>query len=82
MATEEDDRRKEEARRALERVRGEDAGFFGHGKGAADAVRERYDDGSGDDDWAEIWGKRIGRGAGIIFVAFLVWHLVTTYLVK
>ena len=74
--------RAEEARRTLERVRGEDAGLFGHAQGAADAVRERFDDGTQQDDWAELWGKRIGRGMGLVFVTYLVWHLVTTYIMN
>ncbi len=33
-------------------------------------------------DPAEVWGKRIGRGLGIVFVIYLIWHLLTTYVFK
>lgn len=32
------------------------------------------------DDWAEIWGRRLGRGLGTIAVLALIVYLVTTYL--
>ncbi len=28
---------------------------------------------------AVIWGKRIGRTAGLVALVWLAWHLVTTY---
>ena len=34
------------------------------------------------DDNIELWGKRIGRGLGAAFVLYLIWHLVTTYVLK
>jgi len=33
-------------------------------------------------DPIEIWGKRIGRGLGFLFAAYLIYHLVTTYIIK
>ncbi len=30
-------------------------------------------------DPAEIWGRRIGRGLAALFVVFLLWYLVRTY---
>ncbi|MEM7291087.1 MAG: hypothetical protein AAF412_12080 [Pseudomonadota bacterium] len=35
--------------------------------------------GSDEDTWAEVWGTRIGRGLGLVFVAWLIFHLVQTY---
>ena len=32
-----------------------------------------------DDSWAEIWGTRIGRGLGLIFVVVLIFYLMQTY---
>lgn len=33
-----------------------------------------------DDDWAERWGGRIGRGLGYVAALALIVYLVTTYL--
>ena len=30
-------------------------------------------------DWPEVWGRRIGRGLGYLFALYLLWHLLTTY---
>jgi hypothetical protein len=35
--------------------------------------------GEGDEDWTERWGRRIGRVIGFALAAFLLWHLVSTY---
>lgn len=32
------------------------------------------------EDWAELWGARIGRGLGLVFVLVLVVHLAMTYI--
>ena len=32
-----------------------------------------------EEDFAEIWGKRIGRGLGICFAIFLLAYLLNTY---
>ena len=34
----------------------------------------------GEEDAIEIWGRRIGRGLGLLFALYLVWHLLTTYI--
>lgn len=33
----------------------------------------------GQNEWAELWGTRIGRTLGAIFVVFLIVYLVRTY---
>ncbi len=33
-------------------------------------------------DWAEIWGRRIGRGLGYLFALYLLWHLLATYVIS
>lgn len=32
------------------------------------------------EDWAETWGRRIGRGLGYVAALGLIVYLVTTYL--
>lgn len=34
---------------------------------------------SDENEWAELWGKRIGRTLGAIFVIVLIIHLLRTY---
>ena len=34
------------------------------------------------EDWAELWGTRIGRGLGLVFVIVLVFYLALTYVFK
>ena len=44
----------------------------------AQPVNREFDE----NDPIEIWGKRIGRGIGYVVVAYLIYSLVTTYLLK
>jgi hypothetical protein len=41
---------------------------------------------AGDDDDADdpavIWGKKIGRGVGFALLAYIIYHLVSTYIGK
>jgi len=37
-------------------------------------------DNANENEWAEKWGTRIGRGLGFLFVIILVVHLVRTYI--
>ena len=30
-------------------------------------------------DPMEIWGRRIGRGLGIVFALYLIWHMLVKY---
>ncbi len=41
-----------------------------------------HDAGGGADDPIEIWGRRIGRGLGYAFALYLIWHLLSTYVLK
>ena len=38
--------------------------------------------GGEEEDFAEVWGKRIGRGLGLVFVLFLIVHLLNEYVLK
>ena len=40
------------------------------------APREEFD------DWPEKWGPRVGRALGYAFAAYLLWHLLSTYVLK
>ena len=33
-------------------------------------------------DWPEKWGPRVGRALGYAFALYLIWHLLTTYVLK
>ena len=33
-------------------------------------------------DWPEVWGPRVGRALGYAFALYLLWHLLTTYVMK
>lgn len=48
---------------------------------AAGRVGDHFSGRDGDDR-VEIWGKRIGRGLGLVFALGLVVHLVATYGMK
>jgi tetrahydromethanopterin S-methyltransferase subunit G len=39
-------------------------------------------DGEGDADWTERLGRRLGRMIGVLLALYLLWHLVTTYLLR
>ncbi len=34
------------------------------------------------EDAVELWGRRIGRGLGYAFALYLIWHLLSTYVLK
>ncbi len=42
----------------------------------AHAPREEFD------DWPERWGPRVGRALGYAFAAWLLWHLLSTYVLN
>ena len=44
-------------------------------------VPDTRDDGE-PHDWPEIWGPRVGRALGYAFALYLLWHLLTTYVMK
>jgi hypothetical protein len=60
-------------------------GTSGFARTATDAGRRLTDHFGGadadPDDPIEIWGRRIGRGLGLLFALFLVVHLVRTYVI-
>jgi hypothetical protein len=72
----------QEARRDLERVRGESGSLIG--SSMARAAKQAQAHFSGADaprnDPVELWGRRIGRGLAVLFLAFLIWWLVSTYI--
>lgn len=44
---------------------------------------DQHDGQSGqEEDFAEVWGKRIGRGLGIAFALFLIVYLLGKYVLK
>lgn len=70
-----------ESKRILERVAQESETV---GTSSTKRVAERVKGHLGANDvdqneWAELWGTRIGRTLGAIFVVFLIVYLVRTY---
>jgi len=82
VAREGDEARQREAEDALKRV-SRDSEAIGTSSFAR-AAGQAKDHFSGADapqqDRVEIWGKRVGRGLALVFVLWLLWHLVSTYL--
>lgn len=76
------EQQREEALRSLDRVGAESETIVGstfvrmadRAKGHLSAADKD------EDDQIEVWGTRIGRGAGLIFAVGLVIYLVVTYL--
>ncbi len=33
-------------------------------------------------DWPEVWGPRVGRALGYAFALYLLWRLLSTYVLK
>lgn len=71
-----------EAKRILERVAQESETV---GTSSAKRVAERVKghmtaEDADENEWAELWGKRIGRALGAIFVVVLIIHLLRTYI--
>ncbi|MEM1200506.1 MAG: hypothetical protein AAGI06_14485 [Pseudomonadota bacterium] len=64
----------EQARRDLARMQEQSEKLLGPG--------EQSGPGGEEEDFAEVWGKRIGRGLGIAFALFLVVYLLNTYVFK
>lgn len=72
----------EEAKRILERVAQESETV---GTSSVKRVAERVKghlsaNDTQENEWAELWGKRIGRTLGAIFVVVLIIHLLRTYI--
>ncbi len=71
-----------ESKRILERVAQESETV---GTSSVKRIAERVKghisaDDTDENEWAELWGKRIGRALGEIFVIILIIHLLRTYL--
>lgn len=71
-----------EAKRILERVAQESETV---GTSSVKRVAERVKghltaQDANQNEWAELWGKRIGRALGAIFVVVLIIHLLRTYI--
>ncbi|WP_029062677.1 hypothetical protein [Labrenzia sp. DG1229] len=76
------EQQREDALRSLDRVGAESETIVGstfvrmadRAKGHMSAADKN------EDDQIEVWGTRIGRGAGLVFAIGLVIYLVVTYL--
>lgn len=76
------ERQREDALRSLDRIGAESETIVGstfvrmadRAKGHMSAADKN------EDDQIEVWGTRIGRGAGLVFAIGLVIYLVVTYL--
>lgn len=77
--TPEDARRAEQSREALSRLEQESTPLLGSAmRRAADHFVARDADRDGvANDWAEVWGRRIGRALGAVFFVVLLVNLFT-----
>lgn len=71
-----------EAKRILERVAQESETV---GTSSVKRVAERVKghmsaQDADENEWAELWGKRIGRALGAVFVVVLIIYLIKTYI--
>ena len=69
------------AKRDFERIREQEERILGPAEKARPGDVS-YDPSSDPNDPVEIWGKRIGRGLGFAFAAYLIYHLIVTYIIK
>ncbi|MCT8268443.1 hypothetical protein NYQ83_14270 [Afifella sp. JA880] len=84
MSEDREARRSREAREALERVH-RDSEAVGTSSFARAAGRAKDHLAGADapaNDRVEVWGRRVGRGLSIVFVMWLLWYLVSTYLTR
>ena len=87
---EQDERRRRKALADLASLEDGAEGLPGSGMGNAyratkkrmQALGHEIADTEAGDDPAERWGRLIGRGLGFLVAAYLIWHLVTTYVLK
>lgn len=75
------DQQAEEAKRILERVQqeSETVGTSSMRRTVNNITSHMKAEDADENEWAELWGKRIGRGLAVIFFIGLVIHLVRTY---
>lgn len=65
-----DDKNARESRRIINRVGQETEATM------AQRVRDHMEGRDADqNDWAEVWGTRIGRGMGVVILLILLWSL-------
>ncbi|WP_428644608.1 hypothetical protein [Roseibium sp.] len=75
------EKQREDALRALDRAKVESETVAGSSfVRMAERARDHMSAADKDeDDWAEVWGTRIGRGLGLIFAIGLAIYLLVTY---
>ncbi len=72
-------------RREMARLSAQGEKIFGPGDLAQGAEAERTGDRASGSvpgeipDAVEIWARRVGRGLGYAFALYLLWHLLSTY---
>ena len=55
------------------------------GAGVPDEREPLRDGGTSEEefnDWPEVWGARVGRALGYAFALYLLWRLLSTYVLK
>jgi len=74
----------EEARKILKRVEqeSETLGTSSMRRTAENVTSHMRGDDADQNDWAEVWGTRIGRILSVVFFCVLVVYLVNTYVLK
>ncbi|MBZ8132819.1 hypothetical protein [Afifella sp. IM 167] len=84
MPQERDEARRREAEDALKRVSrdSESIGTSSFARAAGQAKGHFSGADAPQQDRIEVWGRRVGRGLALVFVLWLLWHLVSTYLLQ
>ena len=74
----------EEARKILKRVEqdSETVGTSSMRRTAENITSHMRGDDANQNDWAEVWGTRIGRTFSVIFFIALVAYLLNTYVLR
>ena len=82
--TKPDENPEEEANRILKRVEQESEVLGGSSmRRTADHIKKHMGAKDVDrDEWAEVWGTKIGRILSVIFFIFLVIYLIRTYVLN
>jgi len=75
------DPRADEAKKILERVKqeSETVGTSSMRRTAENITSHLKAEDADENEWAELWGKRIGRSLSVIFCIVLVIYLIRTY---
>lgn len=75
------EKRQKQAERDLQRV-SEQSEIIGSSamRRSAERARDHMSGADADpDDRVEVWGRRIGRSLGLVFLVGLIWYLGVTY---